>query len=897
MRIDSFFEKQPPISFVDSLREPVHMTPPVGFGSGVKKCGEVSADGMYIAEKFPDDGGLLDTAYADFKLFLEICKISGDAFPIYVRRGEVLDYESYRIETVEKECTVTAEDTEGVRRALVYLEGELTKREGAFLPLGKIERKPYIKARITRGFFSPTNRAPKFGDELLDDIDYYPDEYLNRLAHSNTNGLWIYTSFRALVCTPYFNDDKQKAAKRIEKLRKVVKKCKKYGVKVYIFAIEPLGLNDEEAATHPELMGGGRIAPARWNPTSWNPICLRTDAAKDYLISAVEQIFRAVPDLGGYIDITAGERPTSCASVATYKSCPRCSRYSRGENLAYALDIIKEGIRRAGTGAEFISWTYGHRYWFYDDVNEYVKKAPRDVVLMQNFEDRGYTEQLGKPRVAYDYWLSYVGPSELYQKTAAATRKYGKELWAKMQVCCSHELATVPYIPAPGILFDKYCAARELGTTGVMECWYFGNYPSVMSRAAGELSFVDALEDKDSFLFDFASRIYGESLAKKVTKAWRFFEEGYINYPTNIMFSYYGPMHDGVVWELSLLPKNNSLPRSWLLPDVPDGDRIGECLFSGHTLDEALMLAARMRDNWKCGLEILPLPCDNELSTVSASIGILFDSGYNILSFYKLRSELGKEQGDARLTLEKMRNIVLSEIENSNKMAKLCKKDNRLGYHSEAEGFKFFPEKLEYRISKLESLLVTEFPEVLERIDAGRSPLGYYYAEGEETYRLGDGEVYIGEGRSFVASMTDGGISLTLKTRPGDDAAVYYEFELFAPECGVVICENDEGTIHQESLEKNKKGLRLDPNATSHQSVWGEGTKRELSVHRLESEHCDGYTIHRLYTEIPYDKWNRKTAIKMRLRIGDSLWKHSDDPVSTLGKSDFSPDEFGFITL
>ena len=31
-------------------------------------------------------------------------------------------------------------------------------------------------------------------------------------------------------------------------------------------------------------------------------------------------------------------------------------------------------------------------------------------------------------------------------------------------------------------------------------------------------------------------------------------------------------------------------------------------------------------------------------------------------------------------------------------MIPLCENDNRLGYHSEAEGFKFFPEKLNDRM-------------------------------------------------------------------------------------------------------------------------------------------------------------------------------------------------------
>lgn len=890
MRTDRFFDEQPPIEFVEELRRPVHEMAPENFGRGVPGDGEVSVTGLYIKEYFPTDGELLATAYADFERFAEVTKIGGREYPILIKTRHGLGVEAFSVE-VGKECTtVYAEECEGVRRALVYLEGEMTAREGAVLRLGTVSRRPYIKTRITRGFFSPTNRAPRWGDELLDDVDYYPDEYLNRLAHSATNGLWIYTSFRALIPTPHFpDDDREKAARRVEKLRRVVEKCKRYGVKVYVFAIEPHGLTDEAAAEHPEMVGGRKLV-------NFRPICTRTEAGRDYILRSVEGLFRAVPDLGGYIDITAGERPTSCASIASYTECPRCKRYSRGENLAQTVDLIKEGIRRAGTGAEFISWTYGHRYWDYGDVREYVRRAPRDVMLMQNFEDRGFDMQLGKPRVAYDYWLSYVGPSELFAETARVARETDRHLFAKMQVCCSHELATVPYIPVPGILYDKYRAARECGVVGVMECWYFGNYPSLMSRAAGELCFLDSFDDKDGFLRDFATRVYGKTLGGGVAAAWRAFEEGYRNYPTNIMFSYYGPMHDGVVWELSLIPKNNPLPRSWLLPDVPDGDRIGECLFKGHTLGEAITLAERMRDEWRRGLELLPLSDENELTTVARAIGLLLESGCNILSFYRLRGELGREIGDPCAIISSMRAIVLREMELSHAMIGLCEADKRLGYHSEAESFKFFPEKLRARIESLGRLLEVEFPAVLARIADGRAPLGYYYAEGEESFRL-DGEMHgIAEGRAFGASVEGDEIRLDVLTRRGDDIGIYYEFELFSPECGVIIDEDAQGTVHQESLEELRRGLRLDGGATSHQSVLNVGVEEELSLYRYEREEADGGVRYRIWRRVPLEKWNGRTAIKLRLRIGESLVRRSDDPVSTLGKSEHIADEYVFLT-
>ncbi len=889
MRIDPFFDCQPKPGFIEDLCSPVHTRAPLGFGMRKNAhAGEICAQGIYIKNHFPEGEALLEAAYLDFSAFLAVTKIGGDRYPIVLEKGSVSGKESFRISVSESETVITAEETEGVRRALVYLEEEMTKREGAFLPLGTVERKPYIKTRMTRGFFSPTNRAPKFGDELLDDVEYYPDEYLNRLAHNGTNGLWIYTSFRALIDMPQFKQNKEEVARRIEKLRRVVARCARYGVKVFIFAIEPHGLKDEEAATHPELLGGGVS-------NGWHAICLRRPAAQEYVIGAVEKLFRTVPDLGGYISITAGERTTTCPSVASYVHCPRCSKFSRGENLAFGVDIIKEGIRRAGTGAEFISWTYGHRYWTEESVRDYVKNAPTDVRLMQNFEDGGINMQLGKPRIAWDYWLSYVGPCDKFKVTAEEAKKRGCEMWAKMQVCNSHELATVPYIPAPGILYDKYKIARELGTTGIMECWYFGNYPSQMSRASGALSFLDSFESKEAFLYEFAARMYGESRAPAILAAWNAFEAGYKNYPTNVMFNYYGPMHDGVVWKLQLLPKNNPLSRTWLLPDVPDGDRIGECLFRGHTLDEAITLSERIVSNWTEGLSHLDLSEDDEFSTLAHALGILFSSGLNILKFYRLRAALGKGEVNATENFLAMREIVLAEIKNSKAMVELCGMDSRLGYHSEAEGFKFFPEKLLDRVLWLEKLLSEEFPVVEKRIAEGKAPIGYYYAEGENAYRLGSGEILLDERRSFRVDKTESGVLATVVCPLGENVTMHYEFDLFMPECGIVVSDRPM-TSHGESVGTYPPGIGLDYSATSHQSLFGDSITAELAKHRLErEERADGSVVYRVYTDVPKEKWNRKTAIKLRITIGGKKWIESPDPVMTLGKFNAVPDEYGFL--
>lgn len=879
-RIDPFYYKQPPLEFIDELKRPFYEKKPDGFGKRGMRDGEVSVAGIYLDSGDFYENELLDSAFGDFLRFSQIYGIEGKAYPIYLRKTETEVYESYEISVSEHETVIRAGDTEGIRRAIIYIEDEICRREAAFLPRGVIKRKPWMKSRITRGFFSPTNRAPKFGDELFDDVDYYPDEYLNRLAHDGANGIWIYTSFRALMTSKVFEEYGEGGEKRIEKLRAVVKKCARYGIKVYVFAIEPMHLVGDMADKYAYATGAVNLGFGQ------HAICVCTKEGREYLLEAVEKLFRLVPDLGGYIDITSGERTTSCASFPNiFSSCPRCSKRGIGEVLAETANIIKEGMRRAGTDAEFISWTYGHKAWRDEDILDYVRKCDTDVVLMQNFEEYTYSEQLGKMRVGKDYWLSQVGPGELFLLTAREAGKLGKQMYAKMQICCSHEVASVPYIPTPALVFQKYKKAREYGCTGVMQCWYFGNYPSVMSKAAGELSFCDSFSDEEGFVRHLAATYYGESIAKQVADAWMLFGEGYSKYPLNIMFSYYGPMHDSVVWQLYLKPRDNYLPRSWQLLDEPNGDRIHEALWQGHTLEEALELSEMMSEKWNEGLSKLPLPEDDECYTLSHALGLLFESGKNILKFYKLRRELGIGAPDPTLLLKQMRELVLHEIKNSEEMISLCERDKRLGYHSEAEGFKFFPEKLRHRISQLRELLETEFPEVEKRIADGLFPLEFYkgLCDGkpfDKAYFMNSSEVRsFGESNhSFSVAFDKDELILTVDAKTKEQCVVCYEFEPLVPSPTLSLTPSGEIDFVSEVY--------------THHSMFGDKFDKEREKYELSVTETENGVRYILRAKRAACGWKCDTPLRLRLSVGSEFVRKSEIKLNFLAKRDEYPDMF-----
>ena len=762
--------------FVDELKASRHEKLIWGRSKNKKKEAAIE-QGVSLDFRFPDEGKVLDTAIADFHEFLQVAGIPDNGpFKIIVEKRDLgKPLESYRIDTRTDSCTIYADDTEGVRRALYFLQDEIKRSDGPFLSAGITEREPMIKTRISRCFFGPVKRPPVNRDELADDVDYYPEEYLNRLASEGVNGLWLTVGFRDLCPSELFPRHGIDSIKRLAKLRRTAQKCARYGIKIYVFCIEPQGFGQNPEYLNSMSYLNGNPEFKGHDADGWAVFfCPSTGKAKQYLEDSAFHIFSNVPELGGLIDINLGERPTHCYSATGNFfdcNCPRCSKRQPWEVFADVTSSISKGMRRANPQAEMISWLYTP-YIFeqngksiedhFQVMRNVAAHVPENVTLQVNFESNGKVMQLGRERTALDYWLAWPGPSEIFKDCARAAVKSGTRMSAKIQVGCSHEVATVPFIPVPGNLYKKYRAMRDLGVSTVMQCWYFGNYPGLMNKAAGELSFFPFPDNEDDFLLSLAGIDWGRNAAH-VSCAWKFFQKSYSEFPVNLPFTWYGPVHHSVVWPLHLIPVDQPISPSWKFTfPLVSGDRIGECICFGHTLGEILTLLRRMDKYWSAGVKIMEHIEDTyqnnrqRLQDISLykALGIQINSSLNIFTFYDLREKLPFMKQTAQIkTLGKMRDIVELEIKNSMKLKKLCDGDSRLGFHSEAEGYKYFAEKLEWRSGLLKNLVKTDFPEIQMMIESserlfpdytGTKPEGkicicYKDKEKSEYHKISDG--------------------------------------------------------------------------------------------------------------------------------------------------------------
>ncbi|MBN1446259.1 MAG: hypothetical protein JW957_09190 [Candidatus Omnitrophica bacterium] len=725
--------------FIQELQTNLHKKIPLSRRN--RKDGEASLDcGVELDFRFPDDQ-TLSSAYADFRNFLEACNINTcGRYRIIAEKIRTDSFETYIVEVAKNSCRILANDTEGIRRGLVFVEDEIQRAGGPFLTIGRHERSPFIKTRISRCFFGPIKRPPMNRDELADNIDYYPEEYLNRLAHEAVNGLWLSIEFRDLCPSRFFPDHGKDSKKRLLKLKQTVERCARYGIKIYLYCNEPIGFGSQYYNLPFSKMKNNPWFAGHKESEYLTYFCTASKEGREYLGECTEFIFSQVPGLGGLIDINLGERPTHCYSNTGNffnNNCPRCSKRKPWEVFHDTISALENGMHSANPEAEMISWLYvpaitGKDIKETEKINKVIREIalhmPENILLQYNFESNGKAIQLGKERVLLDYWLAWPGPSKIFADCAKNAVSNKTRVSAKVQVGCSHEVATVPFVPVPGNLYKKYNAMKKLQVSSAMQCWYFGNYPGLMNKTAGELSFTPFPKSEDEFLFKTAQIDWGTDV-EKVVQAWKYFQKGYSSFPFNLSFTWYGPIHNSIVWPLYLNPVDKPIAPSWKFTfPLESGDRIGECICYDHTLTEILKLLKKMSENWSTGVKILkeiePGYKDNRERILdiglAKALNIQINSAYNVFTFYSMREKLPylniSEQRDK---LEAMKNIVSCEIDNSLALRKLCLLDSRLGFHSEAEGYKYFPAKLRWRSKILEDLLFVKFPAIEKRIESG----------------------------------------------------------------------------------------------------------------------------------------------------------------------------------
>lgn len=554
-----------------------------------------------------------------------------------------------------------------------------------------------------------------FGDPLLDtSIDSYPDAYLDRLAASGVESIWMHIVLSKLTPFPWDPSISQHWEQRLGSLKKLSERARAHGIGIYLYLNEPRHQPEAFYKKHPGLRGQG------------TSLCTSHPEVQEYLENAIAQIVTHAPLIAGFFSITASENPTNCWSHGQGKACPRCGPAGAGAVIAALNNTYNRGIRRgyeaalaAGTlkaGAvqpQLIIWDWGwHNEWAAAIISGLTTAGS---MLMSVSEWELDIERGGIKSKVGEYSVSAIGPGPRAKRHWKIAREHGLRTMAKIQANNSWEIGAVPYIPALYNVAAHIERLRNEGVAGLMLGWTVGGYPSPNLEVVAlmgndkDLSAADAVQQV-------ALRRFGAA-APAITKAWRAFSGEFSKFPYHVGVLYMAPLQVGPANLLWSAPTGYRATMVGLPYDDINAWRsiYPVEVFTGLLRETGTSFAGIVHQlNDETGkIKLTKTERKAVLSecTIIEAISIHYRSIANQAEFIMLRDRLTGDGADRRKMKNRLADLLLQEAGLAGRLAALQVSDSRLGFEASNQYF-YTPPDLYEKILNCRELLEEWLPSV-----------------------------------------------------------------------------------------------------------------------------------------------------------------------------------------
>ncbi len=513
-----------------------------------------------------------------------------------------------------------------------------------------------------------------YGDPLLEpEIDPLPEGYLERLAAAGIDGVWMQAVLNTLAPARRFPEFGQGSETRLRNLERLVERCRKFCIRIYLYINEPRAMPESFFRDRPGMKG----SPYR----DRFAMCTSVAEVREWLADSLAYVFRRVGGLGGMFSITMSENHTNCFShggmwgtkAPVAKGCPRCSKREAWETLAELLGTFRDGVRAASGAADIIAWDWA---WPSEMSEKLIPALPRDVKLMSVSEWYQPVNRGGVKTRVNEYSISVVGPGPRALANWGLARKHGIKTMAKTQFNNTWEISAVPYIPVPHLVLEHCANLVKAGVSGVMPSWTCGGYPSPNLEAA-RMFYYEPRPAADDALAEVARRRFGEAARDGVVTAWRKFSEAFIEFPYGVQVylipTQHGPanllrLKRGARRPAMILFPSDAL-KAWCGPYPPEAVR------SQFT---------KLADKWLEGLNVLrpalaevPAAYRANASTelaVAETCYHHFRSVANQVEFYMLRDSAGSR--------ERMKEIAESELDLARRQYTVARRNSVIAFES-----------------------------------------------------------------------------------------------------------------------------------------------------------------------------------------------------------------------
>jgi len=374
----------------------------------------------------------------------------------------------------------------------------------------------------------------EFGDPLMDkDLGSFPEGLLYKLAKVGVNAIWLHTVLNTLVAPNGDFPGSADAPKRIEGLKKLVKRAARFGIGIYLYMNEPRGLETRffESSENRKRLEGVK-------ETDYAALCTTVPEVREWLTNSLKTVFQDVPNLAGIFTITGSENLTSCISHGKQKECKRCKDRAYSDIMVELISAMEKGVKSGNPKANVIVWDWGWDDRFAETI---IKGIPKSCWLMSVSEWSLPIVRGGIQSSVGEYSISSVGPGPRALDHWKIAREAGLKTVAKVQVNSTWEMSIVPALPTMDLVAQHAENLSKESVTGVMLSWSLGGYPSAnidlfQSWKTGKM---------EENLNALSNKYYGEKATPWIRKAWTQFSEGFREYPYHISTVYQGPQQVG----------------------------------------------------------------------------------------------------------------------------------------------------------------------------------------------------------------------------------------------------------------------------------------------------------------------------------------------------------------
>jgi len=555
-----------------------------------------------------------------------------------------------------------------------------------------------------------------FGDPLLNpDLDPYPDQLLQRLSQMGVNGVWLHVVLRQLASSNIFPEFGTDHELRIVNLCKMVARARRYGIKIYLYINEPRAMPESFFIDREHLRGiqeGDHCA-----------LCTSTAEVRQWMTDSLSYLFKNVPGLGGVFTITASENLSNCYSHSpTAAGCPRCSNRSGPEVIAEVNRAIAAGVRAGDPNAVVIVWDWGwpdststgggEPNW----AEQIIKLLPDNVYLMSVSEWGKPITRGGVASAVGEYSLSSVGPGPRAQKHWDLAKKRGLKTIAKVQVNCSWELSSVPYLPVMNLVAEHCHNLTKAGIDGLMLSWTVGGYPSPNLQLVKQFQSQPAPTIQQA-LAKLAETRYGTQAATDMLAAWSKFSSAFAEYPFHVQYVYRGPTQYGPANLLYPQPTDYSSTMVGFPYDDIEGWR------AIYPADVLASQFEKMAETWQRGLLLWESALKRAAAPgqhvnarydwiIAQASYLHFKSVANQIRFILARNALllgSLCASERQAKIDAIRAIVTDEVRNAKCLFVLTRQDPRIGFEA-SNHYYYLPLDLVEKVINCQYILNTWLP-------------------------------------------------------------------------------------------------------------------------------------------------------------------------------------------